>query len=210
MTVFVAYVKMTTLLVFIASCLVVAPAVHHDPDVPSWVAPAGQYSESVPRRVEGDIVAFLLHVAEKLRLRSVIAGGVVPMVVVSAITAPYVNAVHLRVPRFARLSTAALHRFSLQLPPETRLDLTTLRMTGLPKTVGTRVSDLRVLPKRLFRLANLERIRRGPSRESPLWASLSQLVEPRNKFYVAEGKGGGRSKASGIWEKVLKHIEKNR
>lgn len=141
--------------------------------------------------------------------------GAIPMIVVGLATAPFVNSVNLYIPEFARRSRDVLIRYSQNLPKDAQLEFVTARLFGLPKTTGVRLSEMRALPSRWGRLANLERIR-TPSLQRELaqrlaWKkALGFLAESRFKFYVTDDVASmRRSRAPGVWENVLKEIRKN-
>lgn len=141
--------------------------------------------------------------------------GAIPMIVVGVATAPFVNSVSLYIPEFARRSRDVLIRYSTNLPKDAQLEFVTARLLGLPKTTGVRLSEMRALPSRWGRLANLERIRspslqREHAQRSAWKKALGFLAEPRFKFYVTEDVASTRrSRAPGVWENVLKEIRKN-
>lgn len=150
-----------------------------------------------------------------LKTVGVICMGAIPMIVVGLATAPFVNSVNLYIPEFARRSRDVLIRYSQNLPKDAQLEFVTARLFGLPKTTGVRVSEIRALPSRWGRLANLERIRtprlqKELAQRSAWKKALGFLAEPRFKFYVTDDVASmRRSRAPGVWENVLKEIRKS-
>lgn len=96
-TAFIASVKLTSIFVFIAGAVFVAPLYYYDPATPDHVA--------------GLIVLI----------------GAIPMGIMVLTTAPFVTYVHLTLPAWARMSAARLHRMAGNLPASAVVDITTLR-----------------------------------------------------------------------------------
>ncbi|KAJ4297278.1 hypothetical protein N0V88_004196 [Collariella sp. IMI 366227] len=69
--------------------------------------------------------------------------GLVPALYVAWSTTPFVAAIHLHLPPYARHSQAILERFSRTAPPNTRLDVTTMSLIGKPRVSSMVLSDLR-------------------------------------------------------------------
>ena len=44
--IFVGFLKVTTIFLFTANVLLIAPTFYYDPNQPAWIAPAGQYDSS--------------------------------------------------------------------------------------------------------------------------------------------------------------------
>ena len=173
---------------FAFACLVAAPAFHNDPGSAWWTVPAGEVSLS----------QFL----SKLLTLPAIAVGAIPMIFVSIVSAPFVSTIHLRIPPEARMSKERLMKYTQILPPAAQLDITAMRLLPWPKTIGTRVSELRPF-KSLFSIADLKRVphQRGKSPRS--WG-LQQ-----RKFYVGEKQASKRSRAPGAWDNIMRQIRKH-
>lgn len=127
------------------------------------------------------------------------------MLIVGTMTSPFVAFVHLRLPPAARGTSKALQQFCENLPRDAQLDFTTSRLSGFSRTTGARVWELRPLPKRLLRLANIERV---SDAHSPWWIRWAQWAAPRNRFYVGGTAGTKRSRAPGIWDQIVKQMAK--
>lgn len=160
----------------------------------------------------------------------------VPLLLTTALTSPFVNSIYLHLPLYARQSRQLLHRFAASPPPETLLDVRTVRLNGFWKTTGTTVGELRPLPPRGFLggLANVERVPRVGKKaavkketagkeedkeKKRLWdvdgdkRGLLQrfatlFVEPRRRFYISPAEGSRRSAEPGVIELVMKAVEK--
>ncbi|KAL2158031.1 hypothetical protein VTH06DRAFT_4841 [Thermothelomyces fergusii] len=74
--------------------------------------------------------------------------GLVPAAFVAWTTAPFVAAMHLHLPAYARWSPAILRRFARAAPPSTRLDVTTMSLIGKPRVSSMTLADLRPVPAR--------------------------------------------------------------
>ncbi|KAK3300522.1 uncharacterized protein B0H64DRAFT_17600 [Chaetomium fimeti] len=72
--------------------------------------------------------------------------GLIPAAYVAWSTTPFVAAVHLHLPPYARWSRAILERFARTAPPNTRLDVTTMSLIGKPRVSSMVLSDLRPAP----------------------------------------------------------------
>lgn len=188
-TVFVGCLKLTTIFLFSFSCLFVAPSLYYAPDVPNWAPALGQ-SRSFGTR-EGSWVNRVV----------AIAGGAVPMVFVAYTTTPFVSYVHLRLPIFARKSREQLFRWARNIPPNTEIDLTTIRSFGRPRVSRMQISDLQATSARLG-VANLARRPRISKTETPRpwWRG-----KPQGLFYV--GNDTARSREPSLWQKVLEVVK---
>ncbi|KAF1958568.1 hypothetical protein CC80DRAFT_407649 [Byssothecium circinans] len=136
----------------------------------------------------------------------------IPCAVLSFLTAPYVSQIHMQIPLNATHSLTALRAFARNPPPTTRLRFLTLRIFPIGKFTTTYLSEMRALPARRFRMANLERIKgrhwEEEKKEKSLGKKVWELVnEPRWKFYVKEGRACTvRTGVPGVWEEVARVI----
>ncbi|KAJ5920480.1 hypothetical protein N7516_011338 [Penicillium verrucosum] len=110
--IFLGTLRITTVLLFGAACLIVAPACSVADDYPWYSTPA------------------------------VIAAGALPMIFVSYTAAPYVNFIHLALPAFARKSREAAVQYAKDLPPTAVLYLTSMRFNTIPRQTTVRLGDL--------------------------------------------------------------------
>ncbi|MCJ1245228.1 hypothetical protein MMC30_002430 [Trapelia coarctata] len=174
-TVFLGCMKITTLFLFAFSALVIVPRFYYSPDEPNWAAAAA------------------------------LVGGVFPLLFVAYTTAPFVHYVHVRLPVFARQSQEQLIRWSKNIAPSTEIDLTTMRLYGLPRVTRVLLSNLREKDRSLLSVANLVKV---PSRFSgptkrPWWMGRAMT-----RFYVSKEQPKNRDLA--IWPKVLESIRKSK
>lgn len=133
------------------------------------------------------------------------------MLITAYASAPFVNSAYLFVPQYARKSGDILMRYAKNLPPDARLELVTIRMSGFQKSTGALLSELRPYKPR-FGIANVERV---PSKFDERATTgrrrwIRWLDEPRNKFHVTNDKDVmKRSRAPGVWNHVMEAIKKN-
>ncbi|KAJ4286797.1 hypothetical protein N0V90_013049 [Kalmusia sp. IMI 367209] len=137
----------------------------------------------------------------------------IPSAILSFLTAPYVNKITLTpVPPSARHSLTALRSFVRNLPSTTKVTFQTLRIFPIPKHTTAYVHELRALPPRTFRFANIELPKSDAWRKRQVekgWVQRAWEVvaEPRYKFYVREGRVYTmRSGVPGVWEEVARGI----
>ena len=123
------------------------------------------------------------------------------MIFVVSISAPFVTGIHLQLPREARMSKDKMLKYTQLLPPGARIDITVTGLTLLPKTFGTKVSELRP-HKSLFSIADLKRYPQDAN--EPRSALFYQ-----RKFYVGEKEGSKRSRAPGAWDNIMQQIRRN-
>ena len=124
------------------------------------------------------------------------------MLFVGYTTAPFVNYVHIRLPIFARRSREQLVRWSKNIPLDTEIDMTTIRVFGLARVTRMRLAELRMSKKRGLAVANLQRI--APADEvskRPWW-----MGRKPTDFYVVEERW--KSGDATIWHRVLNAIER--
>lgn len=82
-------------------------------------------------------------------LKTVALCGIIPAVYVAWTTSPFVAAMHLHLPPYARWSPAILERFARAAPPNTKLDVTTMSLIGKPRVSSMTLADLRPARARL-------------------------------------------------------------
>ena len=140
------------------------------------------------------------------KLFQVIATAAVPMVLVHILTRPFVMNIFIDAPAVARRSKESLVAFARRLPPDTRLEIETLGFLPVPRTTGLRLSELRMRPQSLARIANLERY--PFVKPKSFWTRLAGTslnhfyARPTEKYWL-------RSRAPEIWPLVVDFIGKN-
>ena len=184
------FLKVTTIFLFTANVLLVAPTFYSDPNQPAWVAPAGQYDSS------GVSVGSLHRVL-------VAAAGAVPLLYVTYYAAPFVAFVHIKLPIFARRSREQLLKWAQTVPPNTEVDLTTIKSYGSLRVSRMPISELHPTKAR-FGIQNLVRVPHLPStRKRPWWAP-----KERNLFFV--GNDRRKTVETAVWQKALRQIRNPR
>ncbi|OAK94520.1 hypothetical protein IQ06DRAFT_85805 [Phaeosphaeriaceae sp. SRC1lsM3a] len=145
--------------------------------------------------------------------------GTIPTLTLAYLTAPFTHQVFLQIPEYARRSRHDLMHFTKQLTARpadtanTKLEFVTLRIFPFRKNTAAFIHELRALPSKKLRFANIEL----PKNEA--WAQrqrakgvfkrmLEVMSEPRHKFYVKEGRSYTmRTKVPGVWEEVARRIQ---
>lgn len=137
------------------------------------------------------------------------------------VTAPFVHQVFLQIPEHARRSRHNLLPFARSLnnpatsdaTANTKLEFVTLRIFPFRKNTTAFLHELRALPGKRFRLANLEIPKTEEwarrQREKGIWKRMLEVVaEPRYKFFVKEGKMfTQKTGVPGVWEEVAMRIK---
>lgn len=102
------------------------------------------------------------------------------MLFVAYTTAPFVTYAHINLPTFALRSREQLMKWVQRLPQNTEVQLTTMRISGLPRVSIVALSELRKSNGRLG-VANLVKIPSSIPRPSrPWWKSEDPCL-----FYVS-------------------------
>lgn len=122
------------------------------------------------------------------------------MLFVAYTSGPFVNYIHLRLPRFARHSHNLLVRYSRNLPKDAELDITTMNVIGKARVSRIKVSELFPVRRR-FGLANFARDTDAINAKRPWW--MGKAV----KQFGVHG-GTGTVKEGGVWENVEKCIRR--
>ncbi|PHH78883.1 hypothetical protein CDD80_6092 [Ophiocordyceps camponoti-rufipedis] len=83
--------------------------------------------------------------AEKdvLSTATMVAGGIIPLTLVTITASPFVTQMHMHLPPSARLSRRTLERFVRSLPSDTELTLTTMNFLTASRAARVRAGDLR-------------------------------------------------------------------
>lgn len=146
--------------------------------------------------------------------------GTIPTLTMAYVTAPFVHQVFLQIPEHARRSRHQLLLFARSLnnpatsdsTANTKLEFVTLRIFPFRKNTTAFLHELRALPGKRFRLANLEIPKNDEwarrQREKGVWKRMLEVVaEPRYKFFVKEGKMfTQKTGVPGVWEEVAMRI----
>lgn len=168
--VFVGFLKVTTIFLFTANVLLIAPTFYYDPEQPAWVAPA------------------------------VAAAGAVPLLYVTYYAAPFVAFVHIKLPISARRSREQLLKWAQSIPPNTEIDLTTIKSYGSLRISRMPISELHPT-KAHFGIENLIRVPHFPStKKKPWWAP-----KERNLFFV--GNERRKTVETAVWQKAQRQIQ---
>ncbi|KAI4653411.1 hypothetical protein J4E93_001177 [Alternaria ventricosa] len=148
--------------------------------------------------------------------------GTIPTLTLAYLTAPFVHQVFLQIPHtanYARRSRPDLLRFarSLRQNPaataNTKLEFVTLRIFPFRKHTTTFLHELRALPPKKLRLANIELPKSEAwvkrQREKGIFKRMLEVMsEPRFKFYVKEGRlYTMKTGVPGVWEEVAMRIK---
>lgn len=130
------------------------------------------------------------------------------MTLVAFMTAPFVNSIKIQLPGYARRTKDGPMQFVKRMPPDTRLELTLVRLMPWPKRRTIMVSELRRLPGSWKRLANFEHVpKRNEGKEIKWWQRIF-LNTFYGHLYIKPGlHGQRRSRAPGIWDMVLNKVD---
>lgn len=194
---FIGCMKITTVLLFSVSCLVLAPAFYYTPGEPNWAAFAGKEISMAPENTTNEM--------------SAIVGGAIPMLFVTYVTSPFVNYIHIKLPHVTIRTKDQLMRWAYKMPRNTEIDLTTMRFSGLPRVSRMTLADLRQSKGR-FGVANLAKSSSSKKPLRPWWKGkvpkLFYVDNERVKVRKAVEAPSSIGKKA-IWELVLDRIEKS-
>lgn len=182
LTAYIGTIKLAGIYVFAQSCLFQAPTIYLDSPDDFWWTPAA------------------------------IALSSIPMILLQLMTGPFVNSIDVQLPAEARKTQKSMQTFCTRPPPDTRLSFTTLRFFPLPKRRAVRLEDLRVLPRRTGRVANLEylppKLRQKCEQQGREAGWFEGLVAGRRRFHVRPGQRyTSTTRGPGIWADLLRAIE---
>jgi hypothetical protein len=145
--------------------------------------------------------------------------GTIPTLTLAYVTAPFTHQVFLQIPEYARRSRHDLLHFARTLttkPIDTanlKLEFVTLRIFPFRKHTSAFLHELRALPPKKMRLANIELPKSDEwarrQREKGIFKRTYEVIsEPRFKFYVKEGRlYTMKTGVPGVWEEVAKRIQ---
>ena len=115
---------------------------------------------------------------------------------------PFVNYIHIKLPKYATQSRDVLTRYSKMLPKDAELELTTMNFIGKSRAARMKVSDL-IPTKQRFGLANYARDTRDINSKRPWW--MGKAV----RLFGIHG-GSGRIPEGGIWDNIARGISKRK
>ncbi|KAK0657377.1 hypothetical protein B0T16DRAFT_59401 [Cercophora newfieldiana] len=127
--------------------------------------------------------------------------GIAPLVYVTYSASPFVTAIQLHIPPFARTSTEMLRRFAANAPPTTQLEIITQSMIGKPRVSSMKLGDLKPANKR-FGMVNFERDTTIANKERK-WYHFRAI----GNFNVQKG-NEGKIKHGWVWPEIAKTITK--
>jgi hypothetical protein len=127
--------------------------------------------------------------------------GILPVAIVTYMSGPFVNFIHLRLPSYARVSREIMFRYSKALPKDAELDITTMNFLGKVQVSRMRVAELYPVKERLG-LANYARDTTAINARRAWW---------KGKVVRQFGVHAGRSKIWGgeVWKNVASAISRN-
>jgi hypothetical protein len=169
--------------------------------------------------IEGSTFTYDTYVISWLTFSIVGVLGAIPTMTLAYVTAPFTHQVFLQIPEYARRSRHDLMHFAKTLTQKsvgtanTRLEFVTLRIFPFRKTTGAFLHELRALPPKKMRLANIELPKSEAwvqrQREKGIFKRMYEVIsEPRFKFYVKEGRMYTmKTGVPGVWEEVAKRIQ---
>jgi hypothetical protein len=120
---------------------------------------------------------------------------------VSYMSGPFVNFIHLRLPTYARASRDIMLRYSKTLPKDAELDITTMNFLGKVMVSRMRITELCPVKER-FGLANYARDTHAMNSRRAWW---------KGRLVRQFGVHAGRSKILGgeVWKNVALAISRN-
>lgn len=145
--------------------------------------------------------------------------GTIPTLTLAYLTAPFTHQVFLQIPEYARRSRQDLMHFAHTLTSKptatanTKVEFVTLRIFPFRKRTAAFLHELRALPPRKMRLANIQLPKNDAwaerQREKGIFKRMYEVLsEPRYKFYVKEGRTYTmKTGVPGVWEEVAKRIQ---
>lgn len=129
-------------------------------------------------------------------------------------TSPWVKQIRIKLPPYARRSRGVLMRFANNIPPDTRLEIQTLRVIPFKRTDTVFITELQSLPRTFFTgirwFSNLKRIKtdawRERQRHKSMWSKwVAFMNEPRWQFSTS--KVNEAKDAPGMWEIMMEGIK---
>ena len=131
---------------------------------------------------------------------SVAAAGAIPLLYVTYYAAPFVTFVHIKLPIFARRSREQLLKWAQNIPPNTEVEMTTIKSYGSLRISRMLISELHPTKAR-FGIENLIRVPLFPlTTKRPWW-----VPKERNLFFV--GNERRKTVETAVWQKALAQIQ---
>ena len=135
----------------------------------------------------------------KSNTTSVAAAGAIPLLYVTYYAAPFVTFVHIKLPIFARRSREQLLKWAQNIPPNTEVEMTTIKSYGSLRISRMLISELHPTKAR-FGIENLVRVPLFPlTAKRPWW-----VPKERNFFFV--GSERRKTVETAVWQKALAQI----
>lgn len=192
--------RMTTIILFVVSCTVIAPAFALEPSAPTYLVPLSECSMLI-RSLPSSPVSKANSINHVPRV--VVLGGAFPMVFVSYTTGPFVNQVVLVLPRAAKQSADIMNKYLRNISPETKLSIETMKFNFWPRRTEVAVKDLALVSSKL-RPVTFRHTR--PKTENHSWWDL-----PRTTFFApingSKGKRIGVRYHPEIWPRIWEQID---
>lgn len=183
--------RITTLLIFSVSCLVVGPAFYYSGDFPWYITPASKSS------------SYIRIFTWPMLTDVVVIGGSIPMLFVLYTTAPFVNLIYLTLPYAARQTRQRTQFYLKDVPRNAILNIETMQLNFYFRKTQVALSDL-TTGRSTFRPVNL--INTNPTPQ-PWWKG-------NNIYFYAPAKTRLSSKPTSkyfpeVWEGVFAKIKQN-
>lgn len=129
-----------------------------------------------------------------------IAASAVPLIYVMYYASPFVAYVHLKLPVFARRSREQLLKWAENIPPNTEVEITTIKSYGSLRITRMPISELQPV-KAKFGIENLKRVpKTASSMTRPWWAP-----KERHMFFIDTTQRRKTVEAA-VWQKAREQI----
>ncbi|KAK4128658.1 hypothetical protein N657DRAFT_32704 [Parathielavia appendiculata] len=198
-TTFLACLKLTTLFVFGFFDMIMTPAYIAAGE--PFLKTAGGMTPS-PSLSASVLPCLCLPHPLNNRNTTVALCGLIPAVYVAWSTGPFVAAIHMHLPPYARWSRAILERFARTAPLNTRLDITTMTLIGKPRVSSMTLGDLRPESRR-FGMVNYVRDTTLANAQRKWWRFRAV-----GEFNVQPQQGSGGVKTGWVWNEVKEGIDR--
>ncbi|KAK0631951.1 hypothetical protein B0T14DRAFT_490401 [Immersiella caudata] len=145
--------------------------------------------------------AYMMSAAPLSTTAGILLCGICPILYVTYSASPFVTAVHLHLPPFARTSAEMLRRFVANAPPATKLDIVSQSFIGKPRVSTITMGELKPCKKR-WGMVNFERDT-ATANEERKWYHWRAI----GKFNIQEG-NEGKTKNGWVWPEIAKTTQK--